>query len=286
MTPPSDISLVIVLYHPGEDEMARHRRLAALYQGVVVDNSDNPCIEGDTLGRMHYVCNRQNLGIAEAQNIGIRWIMENTGCKYIVFLDQDSQIADSYPQQIADEYARLAAAMPLATLGPTVIDRATRVAYVSAFHKDNAQAGGFVPRREIISSGSVIPSDILREVGLMDARLFIDYVDFEWCWRAKSRGYLSGITQHVTISHQVGRRSVRLLGKTIILSAPFRYYYQWRNLLALRRLPYTPSVWARKKMKRKAAEMILLLAIAKDGGQMLWQSLRGIHAGMKFRLKE
>ena len=36
---------------------------------------------------------------------------------------------------------------------------------------------------------NIINNNIILDVGLMDESLFIDWVDFEWCWRAKSKGY-------------------------------------------------------------------------------------------------
>lgn len=36
----------------------------------------------------------------------------------------------------------------------------------------------------VMSSGSIIPLKKFREVGLYNDKLFIDFVESEWCWRA------------------------------------------------------------------------------------------------------
>ena len=78
----------------------------------------------------------------------------------------------------------------------------------------------------------------------MDALLFIDYVDFEHCWRANSKGYVCGITQNVTLPHKVGNNELHFPhGYRVIISAPFRYYYQYRNWLWLCRRNYVPKQW-------------------------------------------
>ncbi len=234
---------------------------------------------------MRYVCNGANLGIAEAQNIGIRIIGHQwPDTTHIVFLDQDSEVDDDYVQAITKEHRRISQHVPLFLLGPLVENKATLQTYDTLQADNNYSIDNFLPQREIINSGSCAPLATLKELGMMRGEMFIDYVDFELCWRAASKGYVNGITLSLCLPHQVGHHSVRFLGKPIIVSAPFRYYFQWRNLLALRRLPYTPKAWVRKKLLRKAAEMLLLPFITKDGWQILRQSVRGISAGLKFRL--
>lgn len=56
----------------------------------------------------------------------------------------------------------------------------------------------------LISSGSLIPVDALVEVGMNNSSLFIDLVDFEWCYRAKYAGYHVLMTSNVTMKHNVG----------------------------------------------------------------------------------
>ncbi|MBC7320572.1 hypothetical protein H5T89_07980 [bacterium] len=59
--------------------------------------------------------------------------------------------------------------------------------------------------------------------------LFIDWVDMEWCWRARKKGYKLIGNADVTVYHQHGESSVRFLGKDITIRKPWRYYYTIRN---------------------------------------------------------
>ena len=41
----------------------------------------------------------------------------------------------------------------------------------------------------VITSGSFIPLEVINDVGLMLDKLFIDFIDIEWCFRAKRKKY-------------------------------------------------------------------------------------------------
>ena len=59
----------------------------------------------------------------------------------------------------------------------------------------------------------------IKEIGLMNSDLFIDMVDYEWCWRANSKGFTLYEDERVIFKHQIGSEQ-KVLGKQII--APFQ----------------------------------------------------------------
>ena len=192
---------------------------------------------------MIYVPRQRNMGIATAQNEGIRQA-ECLGCDYIIFFDQDSKIPERYSEGIIEEYKRIEQLIPnLFLLGPTIINGRTEEEYKSTIHKDIWMTEDFIRRREIISSGSCVSLRKIEEVGLNDDSLFIDYVDHEWCWRAESKGFVNGITLKIKLAHFVGQQEYRIFNQLVIISAPIRYYYQTRNYLWLLRRSYVPRQW-------------------------------------------
>ncbi|END16895.1 putative rhamnosyltransferase domain protein, partial [Escherichia coli P0301867.8] len=40
-----------------------------------------------------------------------------------------------------------------------------------------------------MSSGSLTKVDVFKKIGLFDEDLFIDYVDYEWGWRALEKNF-------------------------------------------------------------------------------------------------
>lgn len=259
----SNIAVIFVLYHPSTEDMQFVNHIGELYHTIVVDNTED------------------NKGIAEAQNQGLQSLLGQKGITHVVFLDQDSRVADDYPFAIAHEFDRTAQAQRLAILGPSVENAETGKEYRSVIHKDHVTDVDFIPRREIISSGSCTTIDCIKNIGLNDSRLFIDYVDFEWCWRANSKGYVCGITPQLSISHHVGRKTISLFGYLIIISAPGRYFYQFRNYLWLIRRKYVPLQWIIATGIKYAARLIYF-PLCVPSGVACWKNmLKGIRAGLK-----
>jgi len=276
------VAIVIVLYNPSDDEIANVQRLAEVYPGAVVDNSAESAFKGNQIGRMCYMPLHENVGIAKAQNIGSRYILEQTDATHIVFLDQDSTVADTYPQNIATAFEKIKQDFPnLGFLGPATENKETGKAYKSVIHKDHALSADFIPRRELISSGGCTTREVLEEVGLNEERLFIDYVDFEWCWRARCKGYICGFTPCVTIKHMVGHKTIYICGYTIILSSPFRYYYQFRNHLWLSRRGYVPLQWKVNHAIKHLSRLLYFPLLIKSGGTYWKYMVKGLAAGIR-----
>jgi rhamnosyltransferase len=89
---------------------------------------------------------------------------------------------------------------------------------------------------QAIASGMVISSAVFNSVGFMDEKLFIDWVDFEWCWRAQAKGYVIIGCADVVIQHSLGDVAKKVGSKSYPVRSPIRHYYIIRNgiYLALR----------------------------------------------------
>ena len=93
------------------------------------------------------------------------------------------------------------------------------------------------------SSGCLIAMDALAEVGGMEDRLFIDYVDTEWCLRAIYKGYSLFGVGSACMQHDLGDAFVNLFSRTVPVHSSLRYYYLIRNGLWLLRQPWVSSAW-------------------------------------------
>ncbi|MBQ2675485.1 MAG: dTDP-rhamnosyl transferase [Prevotella sp.] len=256
-------------------------RLSNLYHVIAIDNSAKENVFPGPQELLHYYFDGINKGIADAQNIGIGHLSDMKDITHVVFLDQDSRVSDDYPLAIAHEFDRIAQSKKLSVLGPSVKNAETGEDYKSVIHKDHLTDMDFIPRREVISSGSCTTIDCLKDIGLNDARLFIDYVDFEWCWRANSKGYVCGITPNLHISHHVGQKTFSLLGYIIIISSPGRYFYQFRNYLWLVRRKYVPLQWKIAMGIKNVARLFYFPLLVKQGGQSWKYMVKGIRAGLR-----
>lgn len=272
------VAVIIVLYNPDTNDIDNVRRIAQYNVGFVVDNSLIPFMDGETIGNMSYICNKANIGIAKAQNIALREILKGD-YEYVVFLDQDTRVVVDYPLQIAMEFSRIDNGR-LAVLGPQVVNAVTGGQYASAIHKYEISENGFSLRKHIISSGSCMSINALKDVGLMWGELFIDYVDFEWCWRAASKGYQCGVTSHLQISHHVGQRELSIGKYKVIISAQQRYFYQYRNFIWLIQKKYVPLQWKCATCVKFLLRLVYF-PILVNGGLKYWNNMiKGLEAGI------
>jgi rhamnopyranosyl-N-acetylglucosaminyl-diphospho-decaprenol beta-1,3/1,4-galactofuranosyltransferase len=55
-----------------------------------------------------------------------------------------------------------------------------------------------------IASGCMVRRDVVEQIGLPRADFFMDFADFEYCLRARSRGYKIAVVSRSKVSHQIG----------------------------------------------------------------------------------
>lgn len=249
---------IIITYNPDivlfSEAMELHMKTGA--DGVIVidNNSANKneisrlieeqCQDGNVI--FHSLS--ENKGIAYAQNVGINKAL-NENCSHVILFDQDSKITEDFILKLVNqESILLDTGVKLGAIGPVYKDPIANTYYpqikskfifIEKIYPDNTQETN-IKASFIIASGSLIRASTIREVGAMDADLFIDCVDIEWCFRAASKGYSFYASKTVVISHAIGDKRVKSLGREISIHSPLRRYYMVRNNLILARLNWIP----------------------------------------------
>lgn len=239
------ISIVIVLFNPDYGVIKNNISLITKYQLIIVDNStiSTSIITSFWPKNVVYINNGANLGIAAAKNIGIKKAIE-LNCEYIIFFDQDSCIESNYPNNIVERFKYYKNThTQLAILGPNVYNEHTKEKYESVIFKHNVITDDFIQKPNIISSGCCISTAIFSKTGLFEEQLFIDNVDTEFCWRVTKYGYEVGICNSLQLAHNIGQSEIKFGKYRVIISSPFRYFYQYRNYLWLCRRKYAPIRW-------------------------------------------
>jgi len=85
----------------------------------------------------------------------------------------------------------------------------------------------------VIVSGCMVRREVVEKIGLPRADFFMDFIDFEYCLRARARGYKIAVVTGSQIAHEIGdARKIRLPGYSRLWSdhAPWREYYMSRNI--------------------------------------------------------
>jgi rhamnosyltransferase len=118
----------------------------------------------------------------------------------------------------------------------------------------------------------------------MKEQLFIDMVDHEWCWRMQQYGYQLFQSNSAILPHQVGSKTIKVFGVPFLISAPNRYFFQYRNILWLCKLPYMPTSWKLKTIVRRLFELFFVPWWTNRPLQTLQYILKGINVGLKTNL--
>lgn len=206
------------------------------------------------------------------------------GFGHLLLLDQDS-VAD--PDMVAVLHAALAALRrtgPVAAVGPCFRD--ARDGSVAPFvrigfpfnRKLYGAPGQQVECDFLITSGSLLPLEVLAQVGGMDEGLFIDNVDLEWSFRARSRGHaLHGICD-AGMRHRIGDRLRRVPGlrHPVQIHGPVRLYYMMRNRVLLYRRPWVPRTWVAQDVPRLLLKLAGMSLFVRPRLANLRAMLRGI----------
>jgi rhamnosyltransferase len=238
------IAAIVVLFHP------KVRLLERLLSSVMdqvdrilaVDNTPNPDPKiGELLQlygpKLSYSPMGENLGIATAQNVGIRESLKASYSR-VLLLDQDSALpAGALEALLSAERSLVAAGRQVAAVGPVFVDEKNGTRSKAVRHRFfgvklvpiGAAEMGPVESDFIIASGSLIRTSIIERVGLMREELFIDWVDAEWGLRARSMGYATYIIPAVVMMHSIGDITANIFGKEINLHSASRNYYIVRN---------------------------------------------------------
>jgi rhamnosyltransferase len=259
------IIAIVVSYNPEAAKFVPllERLLVQLERAIIVDNSardNNGALEqimqaGLPLERLSLCRIGENQGIASALNIGIAAALDE-GADFVLLSDQDSLPAEDMVSHLRNAHDRLTeAGVSVGAIGPTFTDQHTGYTYPFQTHV----AGRFfyshqaptakqpdVEALTLITSGTLIPGHVLRDVGPMREDFFIDHVDIEWSHRARSKGYKLYGAGQAKMLQSMGEENLRVwyFGWRLESSyRPLRIYYRIRNYIALTRLDYVGWRW-------------------------------------------
>ena len=246
---------IVVTYRPDPEPLQRliAATLPQVTAMVVVHNGSEPPSLPEQTGddpRLHLVLLGENLGVARAQNEGIRWAQRRAATHVLLF-DQDSEPAPDMVAKLVAVDARLnQAGQPVAALGPRYLDERQnnpppfiQVRGLRLHRQPCARQDDIVPVDYLVSSGCLIPAAAIERVGEMNEALFIDYIDIEWGLRAAAAGLQSYGVCAAQMRHALGEQPLMVFGLPRPVRTPLRHYYLFRNALWLYRQPGLPVSW-------------------------------------------
>ena len=240
------IDVVFVIFMPNYETLieALNSIESQVRTVYVIDNSD--CIKADN--ELMYILNTMqnvvlvrlfvNVGIGKAQNIGMKKCIEKRS-DFILLSDQDTIYPPNYIEQMFAKFDSIYDNQKIAAIAPNFTDSnkcgdSEGFFYLNGLNSIKIKSIlMYEDVSQVIASGMIINTSYISDIGMMDEDLFIDWVDFEWCWRAKSKGYRIIGFSDIHINHTLGDSSAKIANKTYSIHLPERNYYIVRNGISI-----------------------------------------------------
>jgi len=229
------VAAVVILYHPDVKTVENVLSYAnAVDQVYLYDNSET---SHEHLFRhltqqlnCVYIFNGNNRGIGAAINETAR-MAESEGADWLFTFDQDSKADAEMVPQMRKYIESIDYRDCIGIVAPRIvspIDTRPDDSYIQ-------EEPYIMYVSTVIQSGALHNLSAFKKVGGYDERLFIDYVDFDYCVRCRLAGFVIAKIPGAAIYHQEDspfevqeiNGSKRFMGKY----SPQRYYYQCRNML-------------------------------------------------------
>lgn len=273
-----------------------------LQEIIVVDNASTDGVRAMLAERYPQVTvltMRENMGVGGALAAGMAYAALEKRHDWVWTFDADSvPSGDALEALLEGVESQNGRDSELGIVASMPVHRGTGACYTPLFWRD-----GFVkPPAEVlrqpmcyadlvISSGCMVRREVVENIGLPRADFFMDFIDFEYCLRARSHGYNVAVVTRSQLSHEIGNaRKVWLLRSRLWPGyAPWREYYLTRNL-AYAAWQLYPSPGAKRfvvrHLTRHAIGVVLFssgkLACLKMMTQGFGDGIRG-SLGVRFR---
>ena len=228
------ICAIVISYNPAQELLENLTALAPqVAEVVVVDNgsataSEAVLVQIAGVAGCRLIRNGDNLGIAAALNIGVRYALA-AGYDWVATFDQDSTVTDSYFVALLDAWEQCPFRDTVPLVSPRYRDRSTgTISSYGGKHTHDV----FVEVQSTITSGNLVQTAIFQRVGFFDESFFMDCVDHEFCLRLRRNGCRLIESRQAILLHSLGSMELHyLLGKQfkVYNHSPVRRYYNVRN---------------------------------------------------------
>ncbi|WP_201319170.1 MULTISPECIES: glycosyltransferase [unclassified Paenibacillus] len=249
---------------------------------VIIDNASSNYKEimevTNDYNHCRLIKNERNEGIAKAFNQAVDYAWEK-GFKWLLTLDQDTTV----PSNIIDAFNKYTQnGENTAIICPYLID--TNITSFNNYEKMGLKSYEFIDN--CISSGSYINLRICNEVGKFDEKMFIDWVDFEYCERVRRNNSTILRINTVYILHQVGKaKKIKFFNREEVIynHNPIRKYYYYRNRVYFAR-KYKIKIWKNYKYYRNLLKNFILILKEENAAKKIISALKGIKDGLFIKL--
>jgi rhamnosyltransferase len=240
---------------------------------VIVDNHSRnvaELLDAFSIANLRVIDLNENKGIAEAQNIGLNYLIYQD-CKFTTIFDQDSVVPSGFINELHASFIELDKHNKVASVGPVCRNSESGDYYPTI--KLNGMMlqkvfpdkhGEHIEASFLIASGTMVRNEVFKDIGFMRSEFFIDNVDIEWGLRALHYGYKHFATNNVVMEHMIGEANKKVFGRSFFLHLEFRQYYKLRNQIRLLFLHTVPLGYKVRILIRLLPAFILGVYLSND----------------------
>lgn len=272
------VNAIVTVYYPSEKMAANIKEIASQVDRIFI--CDNSPKESSSLFAMIsnkiYLYFGKNLGISGAMNHVLKdkqyhWEQG----EYIVFFDQDSCIPDSYIQKLVTEYESISnRGYDLGCIGPVYFNYSNNRLETARSKKQITRHSFQVPN--IITSSMLCEYSSLKSIGFWNENIFLDWADFELCWRLRQLKKICCLTDKLVLNHQVGIGERKIGFIHLRIWSPIREYYQIRDGLYLMSQKYVPVKFKLRLIVGFTIGLLFHMLFLGESKKRLYYIMKGI----------
>ena len=245
-----NVIAAVVTYRPPQGFEQHLEQLYSEFDKIILVDNGSPSQTHEMLqdqarrrdGGLVLILNSKNLGIATALNQGFDWAIRH-GYRYIIALDQDSLPEPGMAKALSSAYESQPQRDKIAIVAPVVEDpnagilaRYLRPKYFLFFERKRCTEEILENVSIVITSGSMYDLKIYQQLGPFRDDFFIDYVDTEYCLRAKKQGFNIIVACNAHLHHRLGNQQRFKVGPIEVrptFHSVIRWYYISRNRIPM-----------------------------------------------------
>jgi len=213
---------VVILYYP-ENKWIKNimTYIGFLEKLIIIDNSPKPIdsLPENILQKTVYLHENGNMGIAKRLNQALDYANKE-GFKFLLTMDQDSSFEENHIKSYIQKATEYLSSNSIIAVGIPF---------------DPPSNSLKMSQDLLITAGTIINIEHALRLNGFDEKLFIDYVDTEFCLRAWKNSYQTIAINGVKMNHEFGEGklvwSPKIKKEVRRFHTPIRLYYLTRNYL-------------------------------------------------------
>jgi GT2 family glycosyltransferase len=204
--------------------------------------------------RMAVIRNRENVGVAEGNNLGIRAALKDD-CAFVLLLNNDTVFDSDLLSELVEGLRKHGSEMVVPKI--VFFDEPDKIwsagGYFSTLHGSSRHFGSvqkddgrFDQPRAVSYNPTccmLIKREVFDRVGLMDANYFVYFDDTDFCWRAHRAGVKLFYLPAARLKHKVSSLTGGMSSFTVRYHTRNHVYYFLKNYPRWRALFYCPAYY-------------------------------------------